>query len=135
MPKKSSFTTKADETPEFQTFWNIWRVHARNTDGRGLARDTFQKQVRAGANPQDIIDGALCFFRTMKEKDREFVPLSSTWLNRGSFEDLALIHREYQARVSQKAQSDTPKREYVSEERRTELVNAARQAVRGMRAH
>jgi hypothetical protein len=90
--------TKAE--PEgFKEFWEqIWRPHARHTDGRGLARDTFAKHVKAGAEAQDIIDGARYFFRSMKEKDREFVPLSSTWLNRMSYEDLAMQERAYQLR-------------------------------------
>ena len=89
---------KKDEPQGFADFWNIWRPHARHTDGRGLARDAFTKHIKAGACPLDIIDGARHFFRTMKEKDREFVPLSSTWLNRGSYEDLAALERAYQLR-------------------------------------
>lgn len=93
---------KADrQEPEgFSEFWqDVWRPHARHTDGRGLARDTFRKHILAGANPQDIIDGARYFFRSMKDKDREFVPLSSTWLNRQAYEDLAEKERAYQAKV------------------------------------
>lgn len=90
------------QEPEgFPEFWSIWRKHARHTDGRGLARETFAKHVKAGADPQDIIDGAAYFFRTMKERDREFVPLSSTWLNRQSFEDLAVSERQYQQRKAE----------------------------------
>lgn len=91
-----------DETPEFVHFWEkIWRKHARHTDGRGLARETFAKHVKAGADPQDIVDGAAYFFRTMKERDREFVPLSSTWINRQAYEDLAVSERQYQQRVAE----------------------------------
>ncbi|MGJ7039167.1 hypothetical protein J2Y63_002422 [Shinella sp. BE166] len=90
------------QEPEgFPAFWEIWRKHARHTDGRGLARETFAKHVKAGAEPQDIVDGATYFFRTIKERDREFVPLSSTWLNRGAYEDLAVSERQYQQRVSE----------------------------------
>lgn len=94
---------KADrnEPTLFPEFWAIWKPHARHTDGRGLARDAFRKHVLAGVDPQDIVDGAACFFRTMKERDREFVPLSATWINRTSYEDLAEQEREYQARLSQ----------------------------------
>jgi len=89
---------RSPEPEGFDAFWGIWRPRARHTDGRGLARESFTKHINAGADPQDIIDGARCFFRTMKDKDREFVPLSSTWLNRGSFEDLAELERAYQAK-------------------------------------
>jgi hypothetical protein len=91
---------KSDETPEFIEFWSIWRRHARHTDGRGLARDEFFRHLDNGADPHDIVDGAKCFFRTMKDKDKEFVPLSQTWLNRRSYEDLAEQQREWEARSS-----------------------------------
>lgn len=115
--------TKTRQEPEgFADFWSIWRPHARHTDGRGLARDAFTKHVRAGANPQDIIDGARHFFRTMKEKDREFVPLSSTWLNRCSYEDLAEVERAYQLRVgagnSNVVRSFPDRAEYIAAELR-----------------
>ena len=86
------------EPEGFKEFWDIWRPNARHTDGRGAAREAFAKHMKAGASPQDIIDGAKCFFRTMKDRDREFVPLSATWLNRGAYEDLAIQERAYQDR-------------------------------------
>lgn len=93
--------SKKDETPEFVEFWETcWKPHARHTDGRGLARETFAKHVKKGADPQDIIDGARYFFRSMKERDKEYVPLSSTWMNRSSYEDLAEQERAYQRRVA-----------------------------------
>lgn len=92
---------KAKQEPEgFAEFWAVWRPHARHTDGRGLARDTFAKHTRGGAEPLDIIDGARWFFRTMKERDKEFVPLSSTWINRRAYEDMALQERSYQERLA-----------------------------------
>lgn len=119
------------EPEGFPEFWAIWRPHARHTDGRGLARETFAKHIRAGACPQDIIDGASYFFRTIKERDREFVPLSSTWLNRGAFEDLAISERQYQQRVSEaKARQQETNVVRISDERRKELANNAREALR-----
>lgn len=82
------------EPQGFQTFWEMWRPHARKTDGRKLARETFAKHVRAGADPEDIVLGAAWFLRTMKERDREFIPLSSTWMNRGSYEDDCILERQ-----------------------------------------
>jgi len=92
--------TKREEPEGFSEFWTIWRKYARHTDGRGLARDAFTKHVRSGADPQDIIDGVTHFFRTMKDKDREFVPLSATWINREAYTDLAALERSYQLRIS-----------------------------------
>ncbi|MBS0257239.1 MAG: hypothetical protein JSR13_05925 [Proteobacteria bacterium] len=97
---RKKISSKADETPGFIQFWECWRPHARHTDGRGLARETFSKHVKNGADPQDIIDGARYFFRSMKERDKEYVPLSSTWMNRSSYEDLAEQERAYQRRVA-----------------------------------
>lgn len=128
---KKPTTRKTDESPEFRVFWEqVWRPYARHTDGRGLAREAFAKHVRNGASPQDIIDGAKCFFRTMKDKDRDYVPLSSTWLNRGSFEDLAITERAHQQRmaeaqqrrVTQMMQESTTTIEKISPERRAEIV-------------
>ncbi|RVL72403.1 hypothetical protein CN138_09065 [Sinorhizobium meliloti] len=98
-PKKKIYSEK-DETPEFVQFWETWRPHARQNDGRGLARECFLKQVSNGADPQAIADGARYFFRTMKERDREYIPLAATWLNRGAYEDLAVQERAYQKRIS-----------------------------------
>ena len=92
--------TRPDECEQFIKFWDLWRPYMRKTDGRGLARETFAKHVRAGADPEDIVLGAAWFLRTMKEKDREFIPLSSTWLNRGSYEDLCEHERKYQDALS-----------------------------------
>ncbi len=98
-------------TPEplgFNEFWQEWRKIARHTDGRGLARETFRKHILNGAEPQDIIDGCRWFIRNLSERDKEYVPLSSTWLNRGSFEDACEKERAFQAR-----QSEAPKSSVV----------------------
>lgn len=146
-PKK--IYTANDETKEFVEFWETWRPNARQNDGRALARECFFKLVCSGADPRAIVDGTRYFFRTMKEKDREFVPLSATWLNRGAYEDLASHERAYQARlqntnvVSMPAQSanygrpepvkpQEPASSNVDPERRRQLVELARQAVRTM---
>ena len=84
----------------FDSMWSLWRPHARKTDGRKLARETFAKHVREGADPEDIYLGAAWFLRTMKERDREFIPLSSTWMNRGTYEDDCVLERERMARMA-----------------------------------
>ena len=136
-------TKEGRKEPEgFAEFWAVWRKYARHTDGRGLAREAFAKHVRAGADPQDIIQGATCFFRTMKDRDREYVPLSATWLNREAYTDLAEQEREYQQRISaaqqRRAENVVPIREpsqpVVSQERRRELAEMARRVARGMPA-
>lgn len=127
-------SSKADETPEFVAFWSLWQPHARHTDGRGDARDAFLKHVHGGADPLDIVDGAKCFLRTMKERDREFIPLAASWLGRRAFEDLAEQERSYQAAVYERRQRQASQSENVisiSPERREELVREARAKIRG----
>ena len=92
---------KKVRTPEpemFTDFWAIWQPVSRHTDGRGLARDTFRKHVLNGADPQDIVDGARWFVRNMSDRDRDFVPLSSTWINREAYLDLCEKERAFQER-------------------------------------
>ncbi|MDS1138594.1 hypothetical protein [Nitratireductor indicus] len=91
-------------TPEpemFCDFWSVWQPIARHTDGRGLARETFRKHILNGAEPQDIIDGAKWFVRSLTDRDRDFVPLSSTWINREAYLDFCEKERAYQARIAE----------------------------------
>lgn len=92
-------------TPEpegFAEFWDVWRPMARHTDGRGLAREAYRKHVLNGAMPEDIIDGARWFMRGVK--DKQFVPLSATWLNREPWPDLCGLERAHHARQRERAQ-------------------------------
>jgi len=131
------FTTKSDETPEFVEFWNAWKPHARHTDGRGDARDTFFKHVNAGADPRDIVDGAKYFIRTMKERDKEYIPLAASWINKRAYEDMAEAERTLQQRVEQRKHTNVvtlqqPQQE--SPERRAEMAARLREVAAGMRA-
>lgn len=125
---------KKAEPPFFPDFWSLWRPHARKTDGRKLARETFAKHVRAGADPEDIVLGAAWFLRTMKERDREFIPLSSTWMNRGSYEDDCILERQRIAAMEQAKRPDNvvqmthPR---PSEEERAAHVERMRAKLRG----
>lgn len=101
--QKARRTTKADETPEFQAFWSLWQPHARPTDGRGDARDEFTRHVEVyGEDPQDIVDGAAWFLRTLPKAEREFIPLAASWLNKRAYEDGCLKEREFQRRQQEK---------------------------------
>lgn len=90
------------EPEGFSEFWSIWLPHARHTDGRGLARETFRRHLLNGAMPEDIIDGARWFLRSMTDRDRQYVPLASTWLNREAYIDLCEKERAYQARLNER---------------------------------
>ena len=131
--------TKKPEPELFPEFWAIWKPYMRHTDGRGLARDAFAKHVKNGADPRDIVDGAKAFFRTMKDKDREYVPLSSTWINRESYSDLAEAQRAHDARMAEAQQRriqaspnvvQIAASERISPERRAEMVANAKASFR-----
>lgn len=101
-------TCKANETAEFKTFWDqIWQPHSRNTDGRGLARESFRKQLLKGVDAQDIVDGAAWFVRNLTERNKDYVPLSSTWLNREGWDGLCDKERAFRELQSSQAQSPT----------------------------
>jgi hypothetical protein len=88
----------------FDAFWTIWRPHMRKNDGRGMARETYGKCLAKGAEPQDIADGARWYLASLKERDKEYIPLCATWLNRCAYEDGAILWREFQARLEQSRQ-------------------------------
>lgn len=90
---------KEQEPEGFAEFWAVWRPHMRHTDGRGDARTAYRKHILAGAEPQDIIDGAKAFIRSLSERDRAYIPLAATWLNREAFADWAEREREYQKAI------------------------------------
>lgn len=132
---KKLWSTKAHETPEFVEFWESWRPMSRETDGRGDARDTFLEHVKRGADPMDIVHGAKWFLRNLK--DRDFIPLASSWMNKRSYEDQAEEYRAYEARRQERlrAQSDNvvPISEQIPAERRAELAALGRARVAGVK--
>jgi hypothetical protein len=137
---KKLFTTKKDETQEFVDFWTAWQPYARQTDGRGDARDTFFKHVWAGVDPRDIVDGAKCFLRTLKE--REYIPLAASWINKRAYEDLAIQERQHQQRISEaqtrrveqiKQQAQEPASAQIDPERRAQLRAMQKAASTSMR--
>lgn len=95
------------EPEQFSEFWDIWRPHRRHTDGRGDARNTYRKHILMGALPEDIIDGARGFFRFMAEKDKPYVPLAASWLNKEAYSDWCEQERAYQQRVAERLERET----------------------------
>jgi hypothetical protein len=133
---KKRWSTKADECPEFVEFWQLWLPRARDTDGRGDARDTFLEHVSDhGADPQDILDGAKWFLRSFTEW--KYLPLAATWINRRAYEDFAERERAYHARIAElKAKAAQPVVQSenvvpISPERRAEMAARARAMLGG----
>lgn len=98
------------EPDGFAEAWSLWRPHMRKNDGRGEARTAFAKHIKGGASPADIIDGIRFYLRGLTDRDREYIPLFATWVNRGAYEDGAIAEREYQQRIAERAAqaSQTP---------------------------
>ena len=95
---------KTAEPEGFEDFWNVWRPHRRHTDGRGDARNAYRKHILMGAHPEDIIDGAKGFFRFMAEKDKPYVPLAASWLNKEAYADWCEQERAYHRHMTEREQ-------------------------------
>lgn len=94
---------KEQEPEGFPQFWSEWRPFMRKNDGRGEARATYRKHILAGAEPADIIDGAKAYLRSLTEREKPYIPLAATWLNREAYADWAEHEREYQKRLAERS--------------------------------
>ena len=97
MRTKARRISKADETPEFQAFWEVWLPVKHKNDGRHSARDEFFRHVEVhGSDAQDIVDGARWF--VLNGGNRDWKIHAQTWLNRGDYEDGCEMWRSHQAK-------------------------------------
>jgi len=90
-----------EEPTGFSELWKLWLPYARKTDGRGKARPTYIKWLELGADPQDMIDGAQWFLRTLLDKDKPYINLLSVYLNSERWMDECEHEREFQKRQSE----------------------------------
>jgi hypothetical protein len=67
------------------TFDRFWSNYPRKT-AIGAARDSFAKAIRKGVSPSKMIDAA-ARFRDDPNREDEFTPHASTWLNQGRYDD------------------------------------------------
>lgn len=93
---------KQAEPEGFETLWQVWRPHARHTDGRGKARPMYARFISAGTDPQDIIDGATYHIRSMQEKDKPYINLLSVYIYSERWKDECLQERAFQARLAER---------------------------------
>lgn len=93
------------EPTGFSEFWAVWRPMMRRSDGRGDARETYRKHILKGAEPADMIDGAKAFLRDIPEKDRPYIPLAASWLNKEAYLDWCEKERAYQAKLAERAEN------------------------------
>jgi hypothetical protein len=102
---------KSEETPDFIEFWNVWRPHMNQFDGRGDARKWFFHHIRElGADPRDMVDGARWFIRGGGNQgigqDGKPVRIhAGSWLNKSAYEDGAEQERAYQQRSQERPQN------------------------------
>ncbi|XAI96572.1 hypothetical protein [Microcystis phage Mae-JY35] len=105
-PKHARPATKADETPEFVAFWEVWQKVRSDYEGRASARDAFFRHVWwKGADPQDIVDGA----RLWADKFRagSLRMKADTWLERGAWEDDSERWRKHVREIEAKKAAQT----------------------------
>lgn len=67
-------------------FAEFWSLYPRRVSKRA-AQKAWDKEVKSGALPQDIIFGLRQQLRQLCSKDIQFIPHASTWLNQARYED------------------------------------------------
>lgn len=81
----------------FDAFWAFWKQYKRHTDGPGKCRKEYERQMRNGASPDDLLQAAQWHVRNTN--DLAFIPLASTWLHSENWRDEADKERAYQDRL------------------------------------
>jgi hypothetical protein len=75
-----------------ESFDDFWAAYPRHDGGRAAAKSKFDSKVRAGAEPAAIVAGALQF-RDDPNRDEQFTPHATTWLNQERWDDPPLPAR------------------------------------------
>lgn len=105
--KKRSTTPTAALDEEFEEFYK----HAYPRKMEPLkARRAFEKAVKNGADPRDIIEGARRFAAATADKGKTYIPYPASWLNAGGWMsetgDIAPAERTpWQAKTARMVQS------------------------------
>jgi hypothetical protein len=68
------------------TFDVFWSLYPRRVAKRAALKE-WEKEVRAGTNPEDIIAGLRRQLPQMARKEPQFIPHARTWLHQGRWED------------------------------------------------
>ena len=80
--EKRSTTTTASLDEEFEEFYK--RAYPRRMEPL-KARRAFEKAVKNGADPRDIIEGAHRFAAATAAKGKTYIPYPASWLNAGGW--------------------------------------------------
>lgn len=104
--KKRSTTTTAALDEEFNEFYK--QAYPRQMEPL-KARRAFEKAVKNGADPREIIEGARRFAATTAAKSKTYIPYPASWLNAGGWMskagDIAPVERTpWQAKTARMIQ-------------------------------
>lgn len=79
-------TKKSDTTPALDEAFNAFYKNAYPRRMEPLkARRAFEKAVKNGADPRDIIEGARRFAAATASKGKTYIPYPASWLNAGGW--------------------------------------------------
>lgn len=90
--------TKKSSTPALDEAFNefYYHVYPRKTEPL-KARRAFEKAVKSGADPREIIEGARRFAAATAAKELTYIPYPASWLNAGGWmsaeKDIAPVER------------------------------------------
>lgn len=79
-PSKASIQkTSSLFSDRFDDFYSVYPRH----EGKGAARRAWEKRVKAGADPAELVAGAIrtAEYHAAAGTEKKFVPLPGTWLN------------------------------------------------------
>jgi len=68
------------------TFEEFWRLYPRRVAKRAAQKE-WDREIRAGTEPETIIEGLRRQLPMLMRKDPQFIPHARTWLHQGRWED------------------------------------------------
>jgi len=76
-------------SPEFEKFWQAWPGRGDASDPKKPAGMIFERHVKNGADPEDMIAGARTLAAKQKASGAEprFNPMAQTWINQERWQD------------------------------------------------
>lgn len=88
-PEKKEKEKKSDADASGDRFEEFWQAYpSRPNNPKKPARQKFERAVKAGADPDQIIHAAKAFARERDGQDPRFTPMAQTWLNQERWEDM-----------------------------------------------
>jgi hypothetical protein len=79
--------TRKTDNPDFDSFWNAY-PRRLGDEGKGPAKDLFEKAVKSGINPKDIIFAAKKYAELEKPRaGTQYIMQAQKWLRHRRWED------------------------------------------------